>query len=128
MILYHATLAKNASPIKKNGLRVSKGEKKSYDGSDNKGLLFLANDWDVAYDFVEVAQMDFDKPEAEDSIIVFGIDTKHLKQKDLVPDRNIIWEPNDEVYAFEYPHDIPARFLKVYREQNQPLNEKSNFR
>ena len=112
MILYHATLSKNLPSIQKNGLRVSCGEKKSYDGSDTKGLLFLADDWDIAYDFVEVAQMDWDKSEADEPIVVLSVDTENLVKEDLVPDRNVIFD-DGEVFAFEYPHDIPAKFLRI---------------
>lgn len=111
--MYHATLAKNVASIKKNGLRVSNGRRKSYDGSDTKGLLFLADDPEIARDFVETAQQDWDNSEADESVVVFRVDDRSLVKKDLAPDRNVIFNPEDDIYSFEYPHGIPAEFLEI---------------
>lgn len=116
MFLYHATLAKNAASIKKNGLRVSNGRRKSYDGSYTKGLLFLADNPDIARNFAEVAQMEWDNAEADEPVVVFRVDDKKLIKKDLSPDRNIIFDPDEEIYAFEYPHNIPAELLETYED------------
>ena len=99
MLLYHATLAKNVASIKKNGLRVSNGRRKSYDGSDTN--------------FVETAQQDWDNSEADESVVVFRVDDRSLVKKDLAPDRNVIFNPEDDIYSFEYPHGIPAEFLEI---------------
>lgn len=110
MKLYHATPKHNATSILKNGLTVSNGEEHMYNGSDTKNLVFLANDFDIAYNFVDSAE-NFDD---EEEIVVFVVDSEKLIQKDIRPDRNIIFD--DEIYAFEYSHNIPANMLTICEE------------
>lgn len=113
MILYHATLERNVPSILKHGLRVSDGRKKSFKGSLTKGLLFLAKYEEDARSMVEEARKTY-HPSDTDAVVIFEIDSKDLREYDLAPDRNIFFDGEDlEVFAFEYPHDIPARFLKM---------------
>lgn len=117
MKLYHATLASNVPSIQKLGLLVSDGSDPMWEGSETDGLLFLADDRDEAYSFVDAAQDDMDEPYCDEDIVVFEVDTKHLVKKDLAPDRNILLDAGEKPHAFEYPHDIPARYLSICKEQ-----------
>ena len=61
MYLFHATVDSNKENILKNGLRLANKNSIMYDGSKTKGKIFLANDYDIAYSFVESSDTDDEK-------------------------------------------------------------------
>ena len=64
MYLFHATVDSNKENILKNGLRLANKNSIMYDGSKTKGKIFLANDYDIAYSFVESSDTDDEKNDA----------------------------------------------------------------
>lgn len=106
--LYHATYKPFLKSIKEKGL----GAGKTKMWSDSKsGVVYLADDADVAYSYAEIAEWldeveDYDK--YADNIIILKIDYNKLDKTKLKKDVNVI----DGDSTFEYHGIIPFNFVK----------------
>jgi uncharacterized protein (DUF302 family) len=106
-MLYHATYKALLPSIKKNGLDTRKS---ALAWEDSKpGIVYLANDPDVAESYAEAAEEVSD--EIYDSgIVVLKILTKGLNLKNLHDDRNVKGGNSD---TFEYHGQIPWNSIKL---------------
>lgn len=106
--LYHATYKPFLKSIKEKGL----GAGKTKMWSDSKsGVVYLADDADVAYSYAEIAEWldeveDYSK--YADNIIILKIDYNKLDKTKLKKDVNVI----DGDSTFEYHGIIPFSFVK----------------
>lgn len=117
-MLYHATFRRNIEGIKKFGIK-SMNEKNWEDAID--GLVCLATDPYNAESYCEVAaDMSNDETLCEEDIIVFGIKEEdlNLKNYELIPDPNILFEKDEEIYSYVYTGIIPADKLYVITIEN----------
>lgn len=106
-VLYHATYKALLSLIKKGGLDTRKS---ALAWEDSKpGIVYLANDPDVAESYAEAAEEVSD--EIYDSgIVVLKIPTKGLKISKLHDDRNVQGGNSD---TYEYHGQIPWSKIKL---------------
>ena len=121
MYLFHATVDSNKENILRNGLRVANKNSIMYDGSKTKGKIFLANDYDIAYSFVESSDTDDEKIIEQienDKIVVFKIDISKLNQSHLHNDKNIILEEGEKPYSFEYTENISPDYLQICEKED----------
>lgn len=77
------------------------------------GVIYLANDAEIAESFAECADVADETLESE--ICIFKLDSSDIDETMLKPDPNIIFEDDEEVYSFIYPQNIPATALKLIR-------------
>ena len=88
--LYHATYLPFLSSIKKNGL--GNTNRKMYCDSKGKGVVYLANDADVAISYAEESEWVEEQEDPDkylDNIIVLKIDVSKLDQDKLFSDENV---------------------------------------
>ncbi len=105
--LYHATYKQRLKSIKLKGLIV---DSKRKNWEDSKNVIYLANDYDVAYSYAETSDM---VPEDYlDNIIVFKINIKHLDMSCLFRDENVM----DDESTFQYTKNIPFNWLEIVNE------------
>lgn len=104
--LYHATFQPLIQSILKYGLGGSGSETKRYSDSQS-GVVYLADSYDVAESYAEVAE---DVPdEWLDQIVVFKIEVSKLDQLKLSKDKNV----QDGDTTFEYSGIIPTSNLQL---------------
>tara|TARA_R110002012_G_C11607872_1_gene607885 strand:+ start:216 stop:590 length:375 start_codon:yes stop_codon:yes gene_type:complete len=105
-MLYHATYKALLPLIKKGGLDTRKS---ALAWEDSKpGIVYLANDPDVAESYAEAAEEVSD--EIYDSgIVVLKIPTKGLELNKLHDDRNVLEDDSD---TYEYHGQIPWSRIK----------------
>lgn len=111
--LYHATYAELLPNIKKIGLNTTDTE--SFWSDSVKGIVYLANDPDVAEAYAEEGG-DLDNDLYSDNIVIFKIDTRNLDLDKLHDDRNIIVSYDQVSGSFEYRGSIPWEHLKIHKE------------
>lgn len=120
--LYHATYKPFLKSIKEKGL----GNTKRKMWSDSvRGVVYLADDENVAYSFAENAEWldgveDYDK--YADNIIVLKIDASKLDHEKLKIDSNIVLGNNEEPHTYEYHGIIPFSYVVDILEESY-INE-----
>ena len=106
-IFYHATYKALLPEIKKKGLDTRKVDLAWEDSV--AGIVYLANDLDVAASYAEIAE---EVPEEiyDSGIIVLHIPSKGLDLKKLHDDRNVRSDEKSDTY--EYHGQIPWNKVK----------------
>ena len=79
------------------------------------GVIYLADDVDVAGSFAECADL-VDDDVLNSGICVFEVNVKSLDRSLFDGDPNILFEDDDAVNSFIYPEDIPPSALKLFVE------------
>lgn len=106
--LYHATFKPLLDSIRQHGLGGNGSEQKRYTDSKH-GIVYLANDPDVAESYAEVAE---DIPDDWlDEIVILKINVSKLDQSKLSRDRNVIGGDD----TFEYSGVIPYSAIEIFR-------------
>lgn len=111
--LYHATYGVYKNSILSEGLKA--GKNPNWNGMDCCGVIYLADDVDVAGSFAECADL-VDDDVLNSGICVFEVNVKSLDRSLFDGDPNILFEDDDEVNSFIYPEDIPPSALKLFVE------------
>ena len=109
--LYHASYNKFRNAILSEGLKT--GMKPNWKDMQHCGVIYLANDAEIAESFAECA--DVDDETMESGICIFEIDTSDIDETMLASDPNIVFKDDEEAYSFIYPKNIPATTLKLIR-------------
>jgi len=105
--LYHATYKPFLKSIKEKGL----GNTKRKMWTDSvRGVVYLADDKDVAYSYAETAEWlddvaDYDK--YAENIIVLKIDVSKLEPNKLKIDSNVVLDDDNIPHTYEYHGIIP---------------------
>lgn len=107
MILYHATFKRRLPQIIKYGLD-SKHAKNWKDCE--KGYVYFAQNYDIAYDFCEAAE-DVQDDDYDSGIVVLAVDAKTLKKENFKPDGNIITPGHEGCLA--YKGTVQAQKLRI---------------
>ena len=108
--LYHATYGVYKNSILSEGLKI--GRNPNWNGMDCCGVIYLADDLDVAGSFAECADL-VDDDALDSGVCVFEVNVKSLDRSLFNEDPNILFEDDDEVNSFIYPEDIPPSALKL---------------
>ena len=108
--LYHASYGVYKNSILSEGLKT--GRNPNWNGMDCCGVIYLADDVDVAGSFAECADL-VDDDVLDSGICVFEVNVKLLDRSLFNEDPNILFEDDDEVNSFIYPEDVPPSALKV---------------
>lgn len=106
MKLYHATYLPRLKSILKFGLGAK--SKKNWEDS-KKGVVYLADDPDVAESYAEAAE--FVPEDYLDQIVVLEIDSDDLDPDLLFNDENVI----DGNSTYEYHDIIHSEYIKVLK-------------
>lgn len=108
--LYHATYVAYKESIISEGLKT--GKTSNWNGMDCCGVIYLADDVDVAGSFAECADL-VDDDVLDSGVCVFEVNVKSLDRSLFNEDPNILFEDDDEVNSFIYTEDIPPSALKL---------------
>lgn len=111
--LYHATYGVYKESIISEGLKT--GKSSNWGGMESCGVIYLADDLDVAGSFAECADL-VDDDVLDSGVCVFEVNVKSLDRSLFDGDPNILFEDDDEVNSFIYPEDIPPSALKLFVE------------
>ena len=117
-MLFHATYEKLLPSIKEKGL--VPGSRSYNEISDSPNVCF-ANDPEIAYSFCENAEYDEDVLESLGKIIILAVHDK-LDKKNFVPDQNMIFESEDNIYTVEYKETVPPGSISLYDTQRNRLH------
>ena len=107
---YHATYVAHKESIISGGLKTGKAS--NWDGMESCGVIYLADDLDVAGSFAECADL-VDDDVLDSWVCVFEVNVKSLDRSLFNEDPNILFEDDDEVNSFIYPEHIPQSALKL---------------
>lgn len=111
--LYHATYSVYKNSILSEGLKI--GRNPNWNGMDCCGVIYLADDLDVAGSFAECADL-VNEDVLESGICVFEVEVDAIDKRILQPDPNIVFNGSEGIYSFIYTKDIPPSVLKLVEE------------
>lgn len=114
--LYHATYKQFLKSIKEKGL----GNTKRKMWSDSKrGVVYLADDPDVAYSYAEISEWVEERDNYDDyidNIIVLEVDTNKLDKSRFNIDSNVHLEDGENNSTWEYLGIIPWDAISIYQD------------
>ena len=108
--LYHATYGVYKESIISEGLKT--GKSSNWGGMESCGVIYLADDLDVAGSFAECADL-VNEDILDSGICVFEVDVDAIDKSILQPDPNIVFDGSEDIYSFIYTKDIPPSMLKL---------------
>ena len=109
---YHASYGVYKNSIAKHGLKCNPSKRNWTDSA--KGVVYLSKNPDVALSYAETSE---EAPDSYlDHIVVYKILRKNLDLRLLRKDRNVRSGETGEGDTVEYAADVPARYLKIYKE------------
>ena len=108
--LYHATYGVYKNSILSEGLKI--GRNPNWNGMDCCGVIYLADDLDVAGSFAECADL-VNEDVLESGICVFEVDVDAIDKRILQADSNIVFDGSEDIYSFIYTKDIPSFVLRL---------------
>lgn len=108
--LYHATYVAYKESIISEGLKTGKAS--NWDGMESCGVIYLADDVDVAGSFAECADL-VNEDVLESGICVFEVDVDAIDKSILQADPNIVFDGSEDIYSFIYTKDIPSFVLRL---------------
>lgn len=114
--LYHATYKQFLKSIREKGL----GNTKRKMWSDSKrGVVYLADDPDVAYSYAEISEWVEERDNYDDyidNIIVLEVDTNKLDKSRFNIDSNVHLEDDENNSTWEYVGIIPWDAIGIYQD------------
>ena len=109
MKLYHATYRQYLESIFSNGLNGDYGIKNWEDSKSR--VIYLATEPELAIAFAESSESVPD--EFLDNIVVLEVDSSELDIEKLFIDENIIFDPDEDIYSFEYHGAIQPELIHI---------------
>lgn len=114
--LYHATYKQFLKSIREKGL----GNTKRKMWSDSKrGVVYLADDPDVAYSYAEISEWVEERDNYDDyvdNIVVLEVDTNKLDKSRFNIDSNVHLEDDETNSTWEYVGIIPWDAINIYQD------------